>query len=90
MPSQLHRLEAAAGRPAEVYGSDADTAPATVDDKGWKKLATQLDVTGKTKITLGKDTVGTGKVRQLLIWFAAGPDDGTSTSVGISELQLYK
>jgi hypothetical protein len=78
------------GTTIEVYGSDAATAPATVDDKGWKKLATQLDVDGRTKITLGKDTVGTGKVRQLLIWFAAGPDDGTSTSVGISELQLYK
>jgi hypothetical protein len=78
------------GTTIEVYGSDADTAPATVDDKGWKKLATQLDVNGRTRITLGKDTVGTGKVRQLLIWFAAGPDDGTSTSVGISELQLYK
>jgi hypothetical protein len=78
------------GTTIEVYGSDAETAPATVDDKGWKKLATQLDVDGKTKITLGKDAVGTGKVRQLLIWFAAGPDDGTSTSVGISELQLYR
>jgi hypothetical protein len=78
------------GTTIEVYGSDAETPPATLDDKGWKKLATQLDVDGKTKITLGKDAVGTGKVRQLLIWFAAGPDDGTSTSVGISELQLYR
>jgi hypothetical protein len=78
------------GTTIEVYGSAAGTAPATLDDKGWKKLATQLDVDGKTKITLGQDAVGTGKVRQLLIWFAAGPDDGTSTSVGISELQLYK
>jgi hypothetical protein len=78
------------GTTIEVYGSDADTPPATLADKGWKKLATQLDVEGATKITLGKDAVGTDKVRQLLIWFAAGPDDGTSTSVGISELQLYK
>lgn len=78
------------GTTIEVYGSDAATAPATVDDKGWKKLATQLDVDGKTKITLGKDAVGTGKLRHLLIWFAAGPDDNASTSVGISELLLYR
>jgi hypothetical protein len=78
------------GTTIEVYGTDATVAPATLADKSWKKLATQLDVKGKTKITLGKDAVGTGKVRQLLIYFAAGPDDGTSTSVGISELQLYR
>ncbi len=78
------------GTTIEVYGSNAGTAPATVGAKGWKKLATQLEVDGKTKITLGKDTVGTGKLRHLLIWFAAGPDDGTSKSVGISELQLYR
>jgi hypothetical protein len=73
-----------------VYGTNDATAPATLKDKGWKKLATQLDVTGKTNITLGDDVTGTAKVRQVLIWFAQGPDDGTSTSVGISELKLYK
>jgi hypothetical protein len=73
-----------------VYGTTDATAPATLKDKGWKKLATQLDVTGKTNITLGDDVTGTAKVRQVLIWFAQGPDDGTSTSVGISELKLYR
>ena len=64
--------------------------PASLDDQGWTLLATQLDVDGPTKITLGEDGVGTKKMRQLLVYFSAGPDDGTSTSVGISELQLYR
>ena len=92
-PTKLRQLvitPTTPGTTIEVYGSDAETPPATLGDKGWKKLATQLDVAGKTKITLGKDAVGTGKVRHVLIWFAAGPDDGTSTSVGISELALYR
>ena len=39
---------------------------------------------------LGEDVTGTEeKVRYVMIWFAAGPDDG-STSVGISELKLSK
>lgn len=78
------------GTTVVVYGATGATAPATLQDKGWKKLATQLDVNGETKITLGDDVTGTGKVRQLLVWFSEGPDDGTSTSVGISELKLYR
>jgi hypothetical protein len=73
-----------------VYGTTDATAPHTLKDAGWKKLATQLDVTDKTNITLGDDVTGTARVRQVLIWFSQGPDDGTSTSVGISELKLYK
>ncbi len=78
------------GTTIEVYGTKDAKAPATLDDKGWTKLATQLDVDGKTNITLGDDPAGTGKLRQVLIWFAEGPDDGTSTSVGIRELKLYR
>jgi hypothetical protein len=78
------------GATVEVYGSADPMPPATLDDDGWKHLATQLDVDGgeKTSITLGDDVTGTDKVRQLMIWFAQGPDDG-STSVGISELKLF-
>ncbi len=77
------------GATVEVYGSADPMPPATLDD-GWKHLATQLDVDGgeKTSITLGDDVTGTQKVRQLMVWFAQGPDDG-SASVGISELKLF-
>jgi hypothetical protein len=91
--SKLRRLTLTPTTPGTtvvVYGSTQPIPPATVKDKGWKKLATQLDVTGKTNITLGDDVTGTGKIRQVLVWFSEGPDDGTSTSVGISELKLYK
>lgn len=91
-PTKLRRLTITPTTPGttiEVYGSKAATAPASLDDQGWKVLATQLDVDGKTKITLGEDGVGTGKIRHLLVYFADGPDDGTSTSVGISELELF-
>jgi len=77
------------GTTVEVYGSPDEMPPATLDD-GWKHLATQLDVDGgeKTNITLGDDVTGTDKVRQVMIWFAQGPDDG-STSVGVSEIKLF-
>ena len=78
------------GTTVEVYGSPDPIPPATLDDDGWTHLATQLDVDGgeKTNITLGEDVTGTDKVRQVMIWFAQGPDDG-STSVGISEIKLF-
>jgi hypothetical protein len=78
------------GATVEVYGSADPMPPATLDDAGWQHLATQLDVDGgeKTSITLGDDVTGTKKIRQLMVWFAQGPDDG-SASVGISELKLF-
>jgi hypothetical protein len=76
------------GTTIEVYGTKDATPPATLDDSAWTELATQLDVEGKTRITLGDDVDGTGKVRQLLIWFSEGPADG-SPSVGLSELKLF-
>ncbi|HEU4655922.1 MAG TPA: hypothetical protein VFR97_00270 [Capillimicrobium sp.] len=72
------------GTTVEVYGTTKATPPASADDPAWTSLATQLDVQGKTKIPLGD---GSDKVRHLLVVFADGPVDG-STSVGISELAL--
>ncbi len=92
-PTKLRRLTVTPTTPGttiEVYGAKGDTAPESLADKRWKVLATQLDVDGPTRITLGEDGVGTGKVRWLLVYFAAGPDDGVSTSVGLSELELYR
>lgn len=79
------------GTTVEVYGSADPMPPATLDDDGWTHLATQLDVDAgeETSITLGDDVTGTDKIRQVMIWFAQGPDDG-STSVGISELTLLR
>lgn len=77
------------GATIEVYGATGETPPESLGDKGWKVLATQLDVDGPTRITLGEDGVGTKKVRWVLVYFADGPDDGVSTSVGISELELF-
>lgn len=91
-PTSLRRLRITTTTPGttiEVYGAKGATAPESLADDRWKALATQLDVDGPTRITLGEDGVGTGKVRHVLIYFAAGPDDGVSTSVGISELELF-
>jgi len=89
---KLRRLKVTPTTPGttiEVYGATGETPPESLGDKGWKVLATQLDVDGPTRITLGEDGVGTKKVRWVLVYFADGPDDGVSTSVGISELELY-
>src|SRR5690606_18900274 len=82
-PTSLRRLlitTTTPGTTIEVYGAKGATAPESLADDRWKALATQLDVDGPTRITLGEDGVGTGKVRHVLIYFAAGPDDGVSTS----------
>lgn len=90
-PTALRRLNLTPTTPGTtvvVYGTKDATPPTALDDPAWTKLATQLDVTGKTRITLGDDVAGTEKVRHVLIWFSAGPDDG-SAAVGISELKLF-
>jgi hypothetical protein len=91
-PTTLRRLTVTPttqGTTIEVYGTADAKAPSQLTDKAWKHLATQLDVTGRTNITLGDDVTGTARLRQVLVYFSQGPDDG-STSVGISELALYR
>jgi hypothetical protein len=81
---RLDVLTPTPGISIDVYGTTARKAPARLKDAGWDLLATQLDVGKRQKIPLGD---GTKSYRQILVWIADGPGDGTST-VSLSELQL--
>ncbi len=88
-PIGLRRLRITPTTPGttiEVYGATSKTPPPEITDDGWKKLATRLDVEGRTSIPLGD---GDDKVRHLLVWFSVGPVD-RSPSVGVSELKLWR
>lgn len=88
-PIGLRRLRITPTTPGttiEIYGATSKTPPPEITDDGWRKLATRLDVEGRTSIPLGD---GDDKVRHLLVWFSVGPVD-RSPSVGVSELKLWR
>lgn len=87
-PTALRRMRLdplTPGTTVEVYGTRKAHPPTNLDDKAWTRLATQLDVDGKSNINLGD---GTDDYRQIVVWFSEGPVDD-SPSVGIRELKLY-
>jgi serine/threonine-protein kinase len=74
-----------AGFAADVYVSDADALPASIDDPGWQRVATVSDVAARQTVTL--DTAGQ-RSRFVLLWITKLPSGGDR--VKISELALYR
>jgi serine/threonine-protein kinase len=73
------------GFSAEVYVTDGDELPDTLDDPAWRLVATTPSVSGRQTIDL--DTAGQ-RARWVLLWITGLPPD--ADRVEISELSLYR
>jgi eukaryotic-like serine/threonine-protein kinase len=82
---ELHIRTPTAGFAADVYVSDSDALPASIDDPGWKRVATVSDVAPRQTVTL--DTAGQ-RSRFVLLWITKLPPGGDR--VKVSELALYR
>jgi predicted Ser/Thr protein kinase len=74
-----------AGFSAEIYVSNSDALPETVDDPAWRLVATTPAVSGTQ--TLDLDTAGQ-RSRWVLLWITRLPQGGDR--VELSELSLYR
>ena len=73
------------GMTVEIYASRSETEPVSIQDPGWRHLATQLDVGSNERIRLGD---GSERYRHVLVWPTEAPPDGDH--VAVSELQLFR